>query len=175
MSKISVLTTEDSKEKAGKIRDAVASLEDAASEVEEVRSYYWWEEKVNFDPEWRVKVTTASGFPAVCECISKAHSYDLPMIIYDLPEAAEGCQHWKGVVACADEAAAIELAQGLVEKRVVACAQATAQGGLAVKTVAACKDKVEALAGTGAVAWSAIGGNEGYLKWLEDECTAAKS
>ena len=27
--------------------------------TEEVKSYYWWDGKVNFDPEWRVAVRTS--------------------------------------------------------------------------------------------------------------------
>lgn len=46
--------------------------------------------QVNFDPEWRVVVTTTSPFDTVQEVISKVHSYDLPMIIYDLAELPEG-------------------------------------------------------------------------------------
>ena len=45
---------------------------------------------MNFDPEWRVVVTTTSPFETVQEVISKVHSYDLPMIIYDLAELPEG-------------------------------------------------------------------------------------
>ena len=28
--------------------------------TEEVKSYYWWEGKVNFDPEWRVAIKTSA-------------------------------------------------------------------------------------------------------------------
>lgn len=42
-----------------------------------------------------------------------------------------------------------------------------------MKTLNKCKTLVEGSAGV-SVAWSAIGGNEGYLKWLEDECVGAK-
>ena len=45
---------------------------------------------MNFDPEWRVVVSTTSPFETVQEVISKVHSYDLPMIIYDLAELPEG-------------------------------------------------------------------------------------
>ena len=33
--------------------------------TEEVKSYYWWEGKVNFDPEWRVALKTAATPEAV--------------------------------------------------------------------------------------------------------------
>lgn len=36
-----------------------------------------------------------------------------------------------------------------------------------------CKALVDA-SSNAAVAWAAIGGNEGYLKWLEDECIGVK-
>ena len=87
---ITVWTTEDAAEKAQKVfLSAAATLADASVQVEEVKSYYWWENKVNFDPEWRVVVTTSSSFEKVQEVISKVHSYELPMIIQDLPETGE--------------------------------------------------------------------------------------
>ena len=27
--------------------------------IEEVKSFYWWDGKVNFDPEWRVSIVTS--------------------------------------------------------------------------------------------------------------------
>eukprot|EP00933_Yihiella_yeosuensis_P042935 TRINITY_DN37617_c0_g1_i2.p1 TRINITY_DN37617_c0_g1~~TRINITY_DN37617_c0_g1_i2.p1 ORF type:complete len:280 (-),score=60.27 TRINITY_DN37617_c0_g1_i2:78-917(-) len=173
--KITVLTTEDAPEKAEKVADACRTLGDAATSVEEVKSYYWWEGKVNFDPEWRLAVSTSSSFDAASEAISKAHSYDLPMIIYDLENAPDNHDYWKGVVKCSNGEAAIELAKVLVERRVVACAQAAPDGSLAVKTVSKCKSMVQESSSCGDVTWSPIGGNDGYLKWLEDECVAAKS
>ena len=53
--------------------------------IEPIKSYYWWDGKVNFDPEWRVVVTTTAPFETARDIISKVHSYDTPMIIYDLP------------------------------------------------------------------------------------------
>ncbi|CAE7161394.1 unnamed protein product [Symbiodinium pilosum] len=164
---ITVLTTEDAKEKAQKIVEASKALEAAEVTVEEVKSYYWWAGKVNFDPEWRVAITTTAPFSKVEEVVSKAHSYDLPMIIYDLPERPAESPYWKGLLALGGEEA-IKIAEKLVEKRIVACAQAS-ETSLAVKTVARCKPLVEAQAGQ-AVQWSSISGNEGYLKWLEEEC-----
>ncbi|CAE7405139.1 unnamed protein product [Symbiodinium natans] len=167
---ITVLTTEDAAEKAQKIVEASKAL-DAEATTEEVKSYYWWEGKVNFDPEWRVAIKTSAPFSKVEEVVSKAHSYDLPMIIYDLPEPPAEPAHWKGVLAVGGEEA-ISVAETLVAKRIVACAQASATS-LAVKTVLRCKPLVEAQAGQ-AVQWTSIGGNAGYLKWLEDECVGAE-
>jgi len=172
-SAITVLTTEDSQEKASKVAEASRALDAASVATETVQSYYWWEGKVQFDPEWRVSVTTTAPFDAAKKAIEAAHSYDLPMIIYDLEAAPDDHGYWKGLVDCSDEAAAVAVAKALVERRVVACAQATPQGGLAVKTVLPCKAKVEEVAPS--VKWSPIGGNEGYLKWLEEECAAAKA
>lgn len=80
---------EDSEERAQKVVSATAALAETSSRVEEIKSYYWWEGKVNFDPEWRVVVVTTSPFEKVQETISKVHSYDLPMIIYDAEMPAE--------------------------------------------------------------------------------------
>jgi len=163
-------------EKAAKVADAAKAFDADAAEVstEEIKSYYWWEGKVNFDPEWRVAVGTSKPFADVRAAIEAAHSYDTPMIIYDLPagETMEG-KYWKGIVACGDEEKATDLAKKLVEARVVACAQATPAGTLAIKTTGGCKQRVvEACAGS-SVDWAEIGGNESYLKWLDEECAAA--
>eukprot|EP00931_Biecheleriopsis_adriatica_P049022 TRINITY_DN28349_c0_g1_i2.p1 TRINITY_DN28349_c0_g1~~TRINITY_DN28349_c0_g1_i2.p1 ORF type:complete len:223 (+),score=45.18 TRINITY_DN28349_c0_g1_i2:84-752(+) len=165
---ITVLTTEDAADKAEKVAVASKTLADAQVSTEEVKSYYWWEGKVNFDPEWRVAVTTSSPFETARDAISKVHSYDLPMIIYDLEAVPDGHAYWKGLIQLSGDDA-IKMAEKLVERRIVACAQAAPSGMLAVKTVARCKALVEESAGT-AISWSPIGGNEGYLKWLEDEC-----
>mmetsp|Transcript_54016 Transcript_54016/g.101318 ORF Transcript_54016/g.101318 Transcript_54016/m.101318 type:complete len:206 (-) Transcript_54016:80-697(-) len=167
---ITVLTTEDAPEKAQKIVEASKAL-DAEASIEEVKSYYWWEGKVNFDPEWRVAVTTSAPFEKAEEVISKAHSYDLPMIIYNVPEPASDLPYWKGIMPLA-EAEGIKVAEKLVAQRIVACAQASSTS-LAVKTVARCKSLVEKQAGV-AVEWSCISGNAGYLKWLEDECVGVE-
>eukprot|EP00439_Symbiodinium_sp_Y106_P040362 s833_g4.t4 len=54
----------DATEKAAKIVEASKVLE-AEATTEEVKSYYWWEGKVNFDPEWRVALKTAAAFSEV--------------------------------------------------------------------------------------------------------------
>ncbi|OLQ04611.1 hypothetical protein AK812_SmicGene12287 [Symbiodinium microadriaticum] len=167
---ITVLTTEDAVDKAAKIVEASKVLE-AEATTEEVKSYYWWEGKVNFYPEWRVALKTAAPFSEVEEVVTRAHSYDLPMIIYDLPEPPAEPAYWKGVLAMGGEEA-VRVAEKLVAKRIVACAQASATS-LAVKTVARCKPLVEAQAGQ-SVRWTSIGGNAGYLKWLEEECVGVE-
>lgn len=171
---ITVWTTEDAEDKAQKVVAAAEKLADATVRVEEIKSYYWWDDKVNFDPEWRVVVTTTSPFDTVQEVISKVHSYDLPMIIYDLAELPEGHAYWKGVLSLGEDA--IATAETLVEQRIVACAQAAPDGTLAVKTMAPCKALVEEHASkTGrSVSWTAINGNEGYLTWMKGECTGCK-
>ena len=83
---ITIWTTEDAEDKAQKVAAAAKSLENAVVELEEIKSYYWWEGKVNFDPEWRVSVSTTAPFETAETTISKVHSYALPMIIYDLGE-----------------------------------------------------------------------------------------
>ncbi len=71
---ITVWTTEDGAEKAQRVLEATRTLADAHVNVEEIKSYYWWDDKVNFDPEWRVEVTTSSPFEKVEDVISKVHS-----------------------------------------------------------------------------------------------------
>lgn len=173
--RITVLTTEDAADKASKVAAAAAALTESTVSTEEVKSYYWWEGKVQFDSEWRVGVTTSAGFSEAQKTISNVHSYDLPMIIYDLDSVTADHKYWKGLLTCGSEDAAIALAKVLVEKRVVACAQATVAGTLSVKTVAPCKSAVEQSAGQVSVEWIPINGNEGYLKWVEEECVAAQS
>lgn len=88
---ITVWTTEDAEDKAQKVAAAAKSLENAVVELEEIKSYYWWEGKVNFDPEWRVSLSTTAPFEVAEATISKVHSYDLPMIIYNLAEEPPKC------------------------------------------------------------------------------------
>ena len=71
---ITVWTTEDGAEKAQRVLEATRTLADAHVNVEEIKSYYWWDDKVNFDPEWRVEVTTSSPFEKVEDVICKVHS-----------------------------------------------------------------------------------------------------
>ncbi|CAK9117110.1 unnamed protein product [Durusdinium trenchii] len=239
---ITVWTTEDAPDKAQKIVAASnADVPDAEVVVEAIHSYYWWDGKVHFDPEWRVAVTTVAPFETVKDAIGKVHSYDLPMMIYNLADVPDQHMYWKGIVQLSTHDAT-ELAGKLVEQRVVACAQTTSTGLLAVKTVdlasriwhgflgsqthivhelfvctrkgktpqlerlsgpqcaslrldwrtclneeldcraclailVLCVLKYKALvdaSSNAAVAWAAIGGNEGYLKWLEDECIGVK-
>mmetsp|Transcript_99325 Transcript_99325/g.280338 ORF Transcript_99325/g.280338 Transcript_99325/m.280338 type:complete len:239 (-) Transcript_99325:37-753(-) len=170
---ITVFTTEDAEEKAAKVASAAKAECAADVSIDVVKSYYWWDGAVQFDPEWRVAASTEEPFEKIRDGIAKAHSYDLPMIIYDLEAAPAEHKYWKGQVNCSDEEGATKLAKALVERRVVACAQATSEGALAVKTVADCKAHVDEAVAPASMQWSAIGGNEGYLQWLKDECKAA--
>eukprot|EP00927_Polykrikos_kofoidii_P063998 TRINITY_DN5895_c0_g1_i2.p1 TRINITY_DN5895_c0_g1~~TRINITY_DN5895_c0_g1_i2.p1 ORF type:complete len:264 (-),score=51.87 TRINITY_DN5895_c0_g1_i2:45-836(-) len=172
---ITVVTTEDAADKAAKVAEAAATLDGASVSTETVKSYYWWDSAVQADQEWRVAVATTGGFDAAREAITNAHSYDLPMIIYDLEGDTPVEQlHWKGLLTFSDEDAAASVAKALVDRRAVACAQARPTGEMAVKTVTACRAIVEEAASPATVQWKAISGNEAYLKWLEDECKAAK-
>eukprot|EP00434_Breviolum_minutum_P024086 symbB.v1.2.021260.t1/scaffold1824.1/size125051/11 len=161
---IQIHTTEDAVMKAQKIKEVCLRLAKTQVSIEEVKSFYWWDGKVNFDPEWRVSI---DSFETAREAIAKIHSYDLPMIIYDV-HFDESATHWKGIQEVQAEEA-IRLAEELVSKRLVACAQAS-QHSLTVKTVHSCKTMVEELLPK--VHWSPINGNDGYLKWLEEQCTA---
>eukprot|EP00913_Durusdinium_trenchii_P025043 g23507.t1 len=96
---ITVWTTEDAPDKAQKIVAASnADVPDAEVVVEAIHSYYWWDGKVHFDPEWRVAVTTVAPFETVKDAIGKVHSYDLPMMIYNLADVPDQHMYWKGIV-----------------------------------------------------------------------------
>lgn len=175
---ITVITTEGGEDKAAKVEEATRSLECASVEIETVKSYYWWDGKVQFDTEWRLAIVTSSPFDTAQSAITKVHSYTTPMIIYDLPDASDSYLYWKGVVHCKDEAAAMALGQELVSERIIACGQVTASGILTMKTIAAGKEmvkkKLQSSSGPTA-SWTAIGGNQEYLDWMEKECVATKS
>ena len=85
-------------------------------------------------------------------------------------------EHWKGVIHGGDRAAS--LAASLAGSRLVACAQVSEDGTLAVKTVRGAVERVvqrvrrEAKADgvpTPPMAWVPIVGNDAYLKWVAEE------
>ena len=85
-------------------------------------------------------------------------------------------QHWKGVIAAGERATA--LASSLAASRLVACAQVSADGTLAMKTVKAAiapidsrvqRDANEAGMAPPAITWTPILGNVPYLEWVSTE------
>merc|ERR1712232_979205 len=92
------------------------------------------------DVEYRVSFTTDSTFERVLEAVGSVHNYDTPMIVADTADATSG--HCKGLIAEGGNG----LAEKLAATRLVACAQGTVDGTIAVKTTADSKAAVEQLA-----------------------------
>ena len=156
-----VLTTEESAENAAKIAALAEELGGAAI-VEEIRAYYWWDNAVQNDPEWRVAISSPRPFDVIEAAISKAHSYDVPMIVSEL-EGTSG-DYWLGRCPKPDA----EVARQLVEARCAACVQLGAD--FAVKTTSTARGRVDAL--LPGLVWRPIQGNAAYLRWLDEECKA---
>ena len=110
--------------------------------------------------------------------VAAAHNYDVPMIVGETVgagvDAASDAQHWKGTIA--GGAQANSLASSLAASRLVACAQVSADGTVAVKTVHAAIPLVQKAVQTAVgaadappIQWVPIVGNEDYLKWVTEE------
>ena len=123
------------------------------------------------DEERRLSFSTELPLSEVIAKIGAEHNYDVPMLIADSADDATTCPYLKGTLSQATP----ELAEKLAASRLVACAQVTAGGSLAVKTTQKARPAVEKLVPE--VAWSAIDGNAPYLEWLDTETrdAAAKS
>eukprot|EP00316_Scyphosphaera_apsteinii_P025767 CAMPEP_0119321648 /NCGR_PEP_ID=MMETSP1333-20130426/55978_1 /TAXON_ID=418940 /ORGANISM="Scyphosphaera apsteinii, Strain RCC1455" /LENGTH=135 /DNA_ID=CAMNT_0007328661 /DNA_START=107 /DNA_END=511 /DNA_ORIENTATION=+ len=127
-----IITTTDNPEAEQHIVTAVRNSLQAEVRAETIMSYYWWDGKVQNDAERRLSFDTSHAFETAMDVVSKAHNYDVPMII---TAVSEGGEHWKGTIA----PATAELAAALAGSRLVACAQLDADGSLAVKTTAEAK------------------------------------
>mmetsp|Transcript_24463 Transcript_24463/g.49645 ORF Transcript_24463/g.49645 Transcript_24463/m.49645 type:complete len:185 (+) Transcript_24463:81-635(+) len=166
---LTVVTTTDSVAAAKMLRDAVVAAKLSAPDSireETIRSFYWWEGRVQNESEVRLSFDTTEPFAAASTIILAAHNYDTPMVIAptDRPEH----HYWKGVLQ-GDEA----LAEDLAATRLVACAQLSATE-LSVKTVTAAKSAVETKLRGRAVTWVPIQGNQPYLDWLDAETMLPK-
>ena len=129
--------------------------------------YTGWEGEVQNDDEKRVAFTTERPLEDVLSLIGSSHNYDVPMIIAD---TSKPTAHWRGSITAGGDAAS--LAQTLARSRLVACAQITPDGNVAIKTTAKAKAAVEALAPS-PVEWVPIVGNQPYLDWLDTETREA--
>jgi periplasmic divalent cation tolerance protein len=78
-----VMTTVANKEQAEKI--AVAALEArlaACVQIQEITSYYWWNGRINRDPEQLLYLkTTPDKYEALEALVIANHSYDTPEIL----------------------------------------------------------------------------------------------
>jgi uncharacterized protein involved in tolerance to divalent cations len=136
---------------------------------ENIRSFYWWEGAVQNDAEFRLSFSTERTLDEVVRALGEVHNYDVPMIIADVETSSSA--YWKGVIVAAEGTKPDVLAEELAASRLVACAQVAPNGEIAVKTTAKARPGVERLAN--AVRWVAIDGNAPYMKWLDEETSAA--
>ena len=162
-----VTTTTDTDEGEKALRASINSLAGQEVTNERIKSFYWWEGKVQSDEERRLSFTVDKRpFSEVCAKVGSAHNYDVPMIIAD---SGEETPYWKGELAAAQGGA--QLAESLAASRLVACAQVAPDGALAVKTTAKAKEAVGKLAPS--ISWTPILGNVPYLEWLDAETREA--
>lgn len=188
-----VVTTTNDVEVETKIKDAVVSSKMLEGQCdvtcEPIKSYYWWEDKIQTDDEVshfvasppmhlmvnliidhahcaqiRISFETSSTFQKVLEVVSGCHNYKVPMIIAESNDSAS--THWKGEIEHGSE----ELATELLQLRLVACAQLSNEGNLVLKTQATARAPIETRLGNRVkVQWAPITGNTAYLDWLVAE------
>src|ERR1700761_4775351 len=84
-----VMTTVSKKEQAEKLARAVLEARLAACvQIQEITSYYWWDQKINREPEQLLYLKTPSDKYRELEAwLATNHSYDTPEIL-QLPVAA---------------------------------------------------------------------------------------
>jgi periplasmic divalent cation tolerance protein len=78
-----VMTTVSSKEQAEKIARAVLEARLAACvQIQEITSYYWWDDKISREGEQLLYLkTTADKYQALEALLIANHSYDTPEIL----------------------------------------------------------------------------------------------
>jgi periplasmic divalent cation tolerance protein len=78
-----VMTTVPNKEQAEKVaRAALVARLAACVQVQDVTSYYWWEDKINRDHEQLLYLkTTPDKYEALEALLIENHSYDTPEIL----------------------------------------------------------------------------------------------
>lgn len=179
---VRVTTTTDSEAVTNQITKAVqeSKASDGEIEVDEVDSFYFWEGKVQHDPERRISFNVKTeDFDKVEKAVSAVHNYDLPMLIYEPARNEEKHLYWRGWLQASSKSVAEKVAQELVENHVAACVQVKNDGWISVKTTDAKKgDAAKLLAksslngksgNAGAEQWIPIGGSAAYLHWLDQE------
>ncbi|XVN41649.1 MAG: divalent cation tolerance protein CutA [Rickettsia endosymbiont of Argas persicus] len=78
-----VLTTTNDLQIAEKIAFTLLELEFAACvQIDDVKSYFKWEEKINVEKEYRIIIkTTSSNYKKIESKILEMHNYVIPQII----------------------------------------------------------------------------------------------
>jgi periplasmic divalent cation tolerance protein len=78
-----VMTTAPNKEAAEKLARAVLEARLAACvQIQEITSYYWWDDKINCEPEQLLYLkTTSNKFEAIEALLLANHCYDTPEIL----------------------------------------------------------------------------------------------
>jgi periplasmic divalent cation tolerance protein len=78
-----VMTTVSNKEQAEKLARAILGARLAACvQVQEITSYYWWDEKINREPEQLLYLkTTSDKYQELEAWLAANHSYDTPEIL----------------------------------------------------------------------------------------------
>ena len=84
-----VMTTASTEDEAEALAVAIVEARLAACvQVERVRSFYVWQEKLHREPEWLLLIKTlAARYPALEAFIRERHSYETPEIL-QVPVAA---------------------------------------------------------------------------------------
>ncbi len=81
---IIITTTTDSKEEAEKLAALMTEKRlCACAQVEgPIRSFYWWQDEIQNDEEWRCLFKTrAACFSEFEETLTANHSYDVPQLV----------------------------------------------------------------------------------------------
>lgn len=81
---VTVWVTFDDESKAAELAEKIVSerLAACAQLDSPIRSFYWWEGKVQNDPEWRVDFkTTAALLDRLTARVVELHDYDVPQVI----------------------------------------------------------------------------------------------
>jgi periplasmic divalent cation tolerance protein len=78
-----VMTTASNKEQAEKLaRAALEARLAACVQIQEITSYYWWDGKINHEPEQLLYLkTTSDKYQALEALLIANHSYDTPEIL----------------------------------------------------------------------------------------------
>lgn len=78
-----VITTYPNREEAKVLASSLLEQKLAACiQLNEIQSYYLWEDKIQNDPEIRVVIKAKkSNFHLIVEVITSHHSYEIPQII----------------------------------------------------------------------------------------------
>jgi periplasmic divalent cation tolerance protein len=78
-----VMTTVSNEEQAEKLARMVLEARLAACvQIQKITSYYWWDEKINRDPEQLLCLkTTSDKYPALEALLVANHSYDTPEVL----------------------------------------------------------------------------------------------